>query len=121
VREGALDFVEPPFRPDVLLDAVRRAIAVDERRRNDGPAHERAATLVEALPLREREVVRAVAAGESSRDTAERLGLSVRTVEMHRARAMKALGARSTAEMIRVVLAAGSAPANARAADSAKE
>ena len=113
VRAGALDFVEQPFRSDVLLDAVRRAIAVDERRRIDGPAHEEAATLVEALTPREHEVVRAVAAGESSRDTAERLGLSVRTVEMHRSRAMKALGVKSTADMIRLVLAAGSLPSAA--------
>lgn len=57
-----------------------------------------------------------MAAGESSRDTAERLGLSARTVEMHRARAMKALGVKSTAEMIRLVLAARSVPSATGAA-----
>jgi DNA-binding CsgD family transcriptional regulator len=62
------------------------------------------------LTPREREVAEAVATGESSRDTALRLGLSVRTVEMHRARAMKALGVKGTADMIRLVLAARSAP-----------
>ena len=116
VRAGALDFVEKPFGSDVLLDLVRRAIAVDAQRRSEGPAREQAASLVAMLTPREREVAEAVAAGESSRDTALRLGLSVRTVEMHRARALKALGVKSTADMIRLVLAARSLPSAASGA-----
>ena len=110
VRAGALDFVEKPFASDTLLDLVRRAIAIDAQRRSEGPAREQAASLVAMLTPREREVAEAVAAGESSRDTALRLGLSARTVEMHRARALKALGVKSTADMIRLVLAARSQP-----------
>jgi len=116
VRAGALDFVEKPFASDTLLDLVRRAIDLDEHQRSEGPAREQAASLVAMLTPREREVAEAVAAGESSRDTALRLGLSVRTVEMHRARALKALGVKSTADMIRLVLAARPLPSAAGAA-----
>lgn len=114
VRAGALDFLEKPFRSDALLDLVRRAIELDARRRREGPVREQAASLVASLTPREREVADAVASGESSRDTAGRLGLSVRTVEMHRARALKALGVKSTADLIRLVLAARSTVAEPR-------
>jgi FixJ family two-component response regulator len=109
VRTGALDFVEKPFRADTLLALVRKAIALDAARRDEGRAREEACAVVAALSPREREVAEAVADGLSSREIATRLSLSVRTVEMHRARAMKALGAKGTAEMIGLVLAARSA------------
>jgi FixJ family two-component response regulator len=109
VRAGALDFVEKPFRAETLIDLVRRGIEIDARRRKEGPARDEASALVAALTRREREVAEAVADGRSSREIAESLSLSVRTVEMHRARAMKALGVKGTAEMISLVLAARAA------------
>lgn len=115
VRAGALDFVEKPFRAEALLDLVRRGVEIDARRRREGPAREEASALVAALTRREREVAEAVAEGLSSREIAQRLSLSVRTVEMHRARAMRALGVKGTAEMIGLVLAARAALAAAPA------
>ena len=106
VRAGALDFIEKPFLDEALLEVVRRGLAFDERRRRQGSEQREWLALVAALTPREREVAELVADGSSSREIAARLELSPRTVEMHRARAMKALGVESTAEMVQRLLAA---------------
>jgi FixJ family two-component response regulator len=111
VRAGALDFIEKPFRAETLLEAVRHALDIDRLRREGEAEEGEAAARVAALSPREREVGYLVADGAPSREIAEQLGLSPRTVEMHRARAMKALGVKTTAEMIRVLLAARGGPA----------
>ena len=120
VRSGAVDFIEKPFRDQPLIDAVHEALVLDEARRQDRSERDNLLGRVGALTPRERQVAELVASGRSSPEIAKALKLSSRTVEMHRARAMKRLGVEGVVEMTRLILearrASGSrAPAPARA------
>ncbi len=111
MKNGAADFIEKPFNGQVLLDAVHRALAQAAT-----PASS-AATAVEgdredlerriaSLSPREREVMTLVAEGLPNKSVATRLDLSTRTVEVHRAKVMEKMGARSLAELVRMNIAA---------------
>jgi len=105
LKNGALDFVEKPFNDQLLLDCVNRAIAEDaERRRN--LAH--GAALRERFSLltpREREVLGLVVDGTPNKLIAAELGVSLKTVEAHRARVMEKLEADSLSHLVRMALA----------------
>ncbi len=101
VKKGAYDFIEKPFDDYQLLSQVmsaldRSASGVEPA----APGHEQLALLSE----REQEVLKLVLAGKPSRQVAEELYISSRTVEFHRARIMQKLGVRSAAELFRVCL-----------------
>jgi len=102
MKAGASDFIEKPFNDQVLLDAVNRALA----RARDGQGSGRAEVEVriESLTPREREVMLLVAEGRPNKVVATRLGLSTRTVEVHRAKVMEKLQARSLAELVRMAI-----------------
>ena len=104
MRRGAVDFVEKPFADEHLVDAVRRALAVHGPRPDgeEEPAivHARAA----GLSQRERDVLAGVVDGKASKVIAVDLGISIKTVEAHRARIMAKLGARSVAGLVRLVV-----------------
>jgi FixJ family two-component response regulator len=105
MKAGASDFIEKPFNDQVLLDAVNRALA----RARDGQGVGRAeieARLATLTP-REREVLLLVAEGRPNKVVATRLGLSTRTVEVHRARVMEKMQARSLADLVRMAIACG--------------
>ena len=106
VRAGALDFLEKPFRDQTLIDAVRVALAEDEARRRTRRERDAVTALVASMSPREAEIAGFVADGLSSPEIARKLRLSPRTVEMHRARAMRRLGVESVAELTRLILAA---------------
>ncbi len=99
VRAGAVDFIQKPVNEQLLLDRIQEA--VDKSRAH--MAHKPAAGL-EHLSPREREVVERVAAGRHNKDIARELGLSPRTVEAHRAQAMRKLGTGTTAELVAMVV-----------------
>jgi two-component system response regulator FixJ len=106
MKAGAADFIEKPFNEQVFLDAVHRALA----RRNQTEAagsSGRAETeaRVAALTPREKEVMLLVAEGRPNKVVATRLGLSTRTVEVHRAKVMEKMQARSLAELVRMAIA----------------
>jgi len=107
MREGAVDFIEKPFRDQDLLDRIYQALARDRQRRRaaDETVHikERFATLTP----REHEVMQRVARGQANKVIAIELGLSERTVEIHRARVMHKTGARSLAELLGMVAKLG--------------
>ena len=96
LKAGAMDFLEKPFDPAVLLALVREALARDRARRAD-------IRRLDALTRREREVLGKVVEGETNKVIAANLGISVRTVELHRARGMRKLGVRSVAELVRLM------------------
>jgi FixJ family two-component response regulator len=106
IRNGALDFIEKPFKADAVLTRVRDAIAAwsqrDEAAQNSGintdfPAYAQ-------LTARERDVLVQIAGGASNKETGKGLGISPRTVEVHRARIMEKLGAKNAADLMRIVL-----------------
>ena len=103
VLAGALDFLEKPIRDRQLLERVERALAVDRERREEARVRRSTRELLESLSPREAEVADLVLAGLRTREIAARLGLSARTVEMHRARLLKRLGARNSAEAAQIV------------------
>lgn len=109
VRAGAVDFLEKPAGEAALLAAVDRALASDRERRRTEAKVARRRALIASLSPREAEVAALLAEGLRSPEIAERLGLSQRTVEMHRARLLRRLGARTAAEAIRILEAARAA------------
>jgi two-component system, LuxR family, response regulator FixJ len=110
MKLGAVDFIEKPFSEQALLACFAQAFAqlesraVSGRRRRE--AHERAA----ALTVREKEVLASLLAGRSNKQIAQSLGISLRTVEMHRGNMMDRLGASSLAEALTLALEAGIQP-----------
>lgn len=100
MRGGALDFLEKPVQGQLLVEKVRRALArsleLHAARRQQVDSAER----LRGLTVREREVAELVATGRSSREIAEVLDLSQRTVENHRARVMEKLGVRTSIELV---------------------
>jgi FixJ family two-component response regulator len=107
IRNGALDFIEKPFDPAALVTRVRDAIYAwqsvsqqDNILARDFPGHER-------LTAREREVLGRIAQGASNKEAGRELGISPRTIEVHRARIMDKLGAKNAADLMRVVLGKG--------------
>jgi FixJ family two-component response regulator len=103
VRAGALDFLEKPVGERALVAAVERALAADRERRRAADKAAKQRALVESLSPREAEVADLLNQGLRNPEIAERLGLSQRTVEMHRARLLRRLGARTTAEAVRIL------------------
>ena len=108
---GARDFIEKPFEPARLVAAIRACLAAPAApvERAD-PA---LARQVDSLTPREREVLERLVLGGSNKTIARELGISPRTVEIHRARVMEKMGAASLAQLVRNALAAGVEPGSA--------
>jgi two-component system response regulator FixJ len=113
MKAGAADFIEKPFNDEVLLKAIEVALARGGGRLNRDSAAQEAIERISALSRREREVLDALVAGRPNKVIAFDLGISVRTVEVHRARMMDRLGVRQLAEAIRLAVIAGLASENA--------
>jgi PAS domain S-box-containing protein len=112
MKAGAVDFLEQPWTPDELLFAVRSALVeirdVAGRTREHDVSRQRIATLT----ARERAVLEGLLAGGTNKTIARTLGLSPRTVEIHRAKVMEALSARTLPEAVLIATAAGVRPAD---------
>jgi len=105
LKRGAFDFLEKPYSDNALADRIEQAIAVDAAMHmHDARAAERAARL-SSLTEREQEVMQRVAAGKLNKVIADELHVSVRTVEVHRARVYAKLGVRSAAEVATLLAA----------------
>jgi two-component system response regulator FixJ len=105
IRNGALDFIEKPFHPDTVLARVRVAIEAWERRRNSA-SKIRTSQFPgrDLLTQREIEVLDQISIGASSKEVARSMGISFRTVEVHRSRIMEKLGAKNSVDLMRIVL-----------------
>jgi FixJ family two-component response regulator len=103
MKAGALDFLTKPFDESVLRAAVERALDRHAERRASRAGLAALRARFETLTPREREVSREVAEGRLNKQIAERLGTSEKTIKVHRARVMEKLGARSVAELVRIV------------------
>ena len=110
MKGGAVEFLEKPYSPKRLLDAVEAAVARDGHSLEWRADRARAVQAVDRLSQREREVLADVVRGERSQDIADRLDISRRTVESHRNNIMKKLRARNVAELVRLATIASSSP-----------
>jgi FixJ family two-component response regulator len=106
IQAGALDFLEKPVRDLKLFEVLERALEEDRRRQAAERARQEARRLLDSLSPREAEVADLMLEGLRTADMAARLGLSPRTVEMHRARLLRRLGARTSVEAVRIIGAA---------------
>jgi two-component system response regulator FixJ len=107
IKNGALDFIQKPFDATTLVTQVREAVDAWGRRAKNGgggdilnkqfPGHD-------LLTSRERDVLAQIAAGSSNKQAGRELGISPRTIEVHRARIMEKLGAKNAADLVRIVM-----------------
>ena len=102
MKAGAIDFLSKPFRDQDMLDAVTAAIERDRKRREDEKAVSRLRALFETLTAREREVMSFATAGLMNKQIAAEMSISEITVKIHRGHAMKKMGARSFADLVRM-------------------
>ena len=104
MQHGAHDFLQKPFRDEDLIERVRRALAKDAKARASLEEHKAIRGRLDSLTPREREVLALMARGKPNKIMAHELGVSQRTVEIHRARVMEKSGAASLAELVRMVM-----------------
>ena len=104
MQHGAFDFLQKPFRDQDLLDRIQRAIAKDAEQRQSLGEHERIKSHLETLTAREREVLDLLTQGKQNKAIAQDLGVSPRTIEIHRARVMEKMAAQSVAQLVRMML-----------------
>jgi FixJ family two-component response regulator len=102
MKAGAIDFLTKPFRDQQMLDAVAVAIERDRARREAQAADANLRQRLATLSLRERQVMQLVAAGKMNKQVARDLSLSEVTVKIHRGAAMRKMGARTLADLVRM-------------------
>ena len=104
MQQGAFDFLQKPFRDQDLIDRIQRALERDARNRASLEQHAKIRERLDSLTPREREVLTLMTRGKPNKVMAAELGVSQRTVEIHRARVMEKSGAASLAQLVRMVL-----------------
>jgi FixJ family two-component response regulator len=106
IRNGALDFIEKPFRAGDVVARIKASIeAWTQRQQQDNTSSNKIGVPGrEPLTRRERDVLTLIVAGASSKEAGQKLGISPRTVEFHRARIIEKVDAKNTADLIRIVM-----------------
>ncbi|MBT8486767.1 MAG: response regulator transcription factor [Phycisphaerales bacterium] len=106
MRAGAMDFIEKPFTPQTLLERIQRAVAKDAEARRTRAEQIDVERRIQRLTPRELQVMDRVVAGRTSKNIAADLGLSPKTIHVHRAEMMAKMQAGSVAELTRMVVTA---------------
>jgi two-component system response regulator FixJ len=110
MKRGAVEFLEKPVDPQILLDHVDKAVKRREYALGEREKIEEAQAKIGVLTPREKDVLKHLLIGRPNKIIARELGLSPRTVEIHRARVMEKTGAGSLPRLVRMALAAGLDP-----------
>ena len=106
-RSGAFDFIEKPFNEQLLLDSVQQALQDRPQTSHPQQGNGDISALLDTLTRRERDVFLPLAKGCTSREIAELLGVSVKTIDLYRSRVMKRLGADRLPDVTGIAIAAG--------------
>jgi two-component system response regulator FixJ len=106
MKAGAVDFIEKPFQADVILRSVRTALSAGEEAQSRQAETKMWQERLCQLTPREREVLEHLVAGKTHKVAARELGISYRTVEVHRAHIMEKLKANGISDLVRIVLKA---------------
>lgn len=114
VKDGAVDFIQKPFPDQKLLDMIHEALELDRRSREEQEERGYIEDRVETLTPREREVMERVAMGKLNKTVARELGISQRTVEIHRARVMEKMEARSVPDLVQMILKLEGSPSTSK-------
>jgi two-component system, LuxR family, response regulator FixJ len=104
IKAGAFDFIEKPLREETLLESIERALNWNDTAHAERLARAQLQAHAALLTEREQEVLDLVAAGEPNKIIARHLGISFRTVELHRAHILEKLQARSSSDLIRMAI-----------------
>lgn len=106
LKRGAFDFIEKPFNDQLLLDAVQRGLKQNSEARESRVQNESIDRRIASLTPREHEVMLRVTEGKPNKVIAHELNVSIKTVEVHRARMMEKMEASSVAELVKVTIQA---------------
>jgi RNA polymerase sigma factor (sigma-70 family) len=106
VKAGAMDFIQKPFREQELLDKIQHALEADSRIRSERRDLTEIQARLDSLTPREAEVLELVVAGKPNKRIARALGISQRTVEIHRARVMEKMEVRSVSMLVQLAMKA---------------
>ena len=107
VKMGAIDFIEKPFRDQVLLERIQKAILKDSETRQEQDELNALTARMDHLTVRERQVMNLVVAGKANKVIALDLGIKQKTVEFHRARVMEKMQAESVADLVKMAAKIG--------------
>ena len=110
LKRGAADFIEKPFNNKEILSLIEQSLAVDRERSGRRRRQAELAKRLASLTPREREVMDLIAAGRLNKQIADDLGISIKTVEVHRSRVMDKMEVRSIAELVQCVMETSGPP-----------
>lgn len=104
LKKGAADFIEKPFNDQDMLRLIEACMKQDRAAAAKRAENASVAQRLDSLTQREREVLALIVAGKLNKQIADELGISIKTVEVHRSRVMEKMGANSVAELVQLVL-----------------